>query len=107
MNNIRQKTIIKIYKLIYLIGITLLIYKNIINNKNIKNIKVCLCTIGKKENLYIRQYVEHYKKYGVDKIFIYDNNDKNDEIFEEILNDDSRYIFFIKFNRLLIIKIKI
>ena len=51
------------------------------------NIKVCLCTIGKFENNYIREYIEHYKKYGVDKIFLYDNNDKNGEKFDYIISD--------------------
>ena len=50
-------------------------------------IKVCLCTIGKLENNYILEFVEHYKKYNVDKIFIYDNNDINGEHFEDLLSD--------------------
>ena len=65
---------------------------NSVKNKNIKlniakNVKVCLCTLGKKENNYIREFVEHYKKLGVDKIFLYDNNDLNDENFNIILNE--------------------
>ena len=39
------------------------------------------------KNRYIREYVQHYKKYGVDKIFLYDNNDINGEKFEEVIND--------------------
>ena len=50
-------------------------------------IKVCLCNIGKRENLYVREYISHYLKYGVDKIFIYDNNDINGEKFENVIND--------------------
>lgn len=53
----------------------------------LKNIKVCLCTTGKKENLYVREYVEHYKKYGIDKIFIYDNNELDGEKFEDVIYD--------------------
>lgn len=49
------------------------------------SIKICLCTLGKNENKYIIEFVEHYKKYGVDKIFIYDNNDKSGEKFEDKL----------------------
>ena len=48
-------------------------------------LKVCLCVIGKKENLYATEFVNHYKKVGYDKIFIYDNNDIGDEKFEEVL----------------------
>ena len=51
--------------------------------------KVCICVIGKEENRYIKEYVEHYKKLGVDKIFLYDNNEKNGERFESVL---SQYI---------------
>ena len=50
-------------------------------------IKICLCTIGKKENLYAAEFVNHYKKIGYDKIFIYDNNDIGDEKFEDVLNE--------------------
>ena len=48
-----------------------------------KNLKICLCTIVKYENKYISEFIEYYKKYGVDKIFIYDNNDINGENFIE------------------------
>lgn len=53
-----------------------------------KQIKICLCVIGKKENLYAKEFVDHYKKLGYNKIFIYDNNDINDERFEDIIRDD-------------------
>jgi hypothetical protein len=54
---------------------------------NNKDIKVCICTIGKQENKYIKEFVEYYEKYGVDKIFLYDNNDLKGEHFEEIIKD--------------------
>jgi len=57
------------------------------NKEIIKNKKVCLCTLGKEENRYIREYVQHYEKYGVDKIFLYDNNDINGEKFESVIGD--------------------
>jgi len=55
----------------------------IINNK----LKVCVCTLGRNENLYIREFVSHYEKYGVDKIFLYDNNKKDGERFEDVIGD--------------------
>ena len=59
----------------------------IIINKNKKNIKVCICTIGKKENKYIREFIIYYKNYGIDKIFLYDNNEINEEHFEDVILD--------------------
>ena len=55
--------------------------------ENPSNLKVCLYTLGKVENLYAREFVEHYKKYDIDKIFIYDNNEVTGEIFDSILAD--------------------
>ena len=52
-----------------------------------KDIKICICTIGKKENRYIREFVQFYEKMGVDKIFLYDNNDEKDEKFENVIKD--------------------
>ena len=49
--------------------------------------KVCVCTCGKNENKYAREFVDHYKGYGIDKIFIYDNNNDNNENFERVLSD--------------------
>ena len=51
-------------------------------NKKVKINKICLCVIAKQENQYIKEFVEHYKKYGIDKIYIYDNNDIDGEKFE-------------------------
>ena len=62
-----------------------ILYKKYI--KKINRIKICLCTIGKSENRYVREYVEHYKNYGVDKIFLYDNNDITGESFDDVLSD--------------------
>ena len=76
-----NKNILKL--LCFLINIFLIL---ISINKN-KELKVCLCTIGKKENLYASEFVEHYKKIGYDKIFIYDYNDIGDERFEDVLNN--------------------
>jgi hypothetical protein len=38
-------------------------------NKKSKLIKVCLCVIGKQENLYAKEYVAHYKKLGYKSYF--------------------------------------
>ena len=53
-----------------------------------KIIRVCLCVIGKNENLYAKEFVNHYKKLGYNHIFIYDNNDNKNEKFIDILQKE-------------------
>ena len=65
--------------------------------QKIQNIKVCICTLGKSENKYIFEFVEHYKQYGIDKIFLYDNNDIDGEKFEDAIGKyvDSNFVEII------------
>ena len=79
---INNKIIIKL--LIFIIFIIITISNKLNKNKN-KNIDVCVCTVGKLENRYIKEFLEHYKGYGVDKIFLYDNNDIDGEKFEDVI----------------------
>ena len=76
-------------------------YKNIFknySNKKRKNINkdntiklaVAICVIAKEENLYIKEFINHYKNLGVKKIFLYDNNELNGENFNDILNEEIR-----------------
>ena len=53
----------------------------------VNKIKVSICTLGKEENRYIREFVDFYKKIGVDKIYLYDNNNIKGERFEEVIAD--------------------
>ena len=62
--------------------------KEILASKTKSDTKVCLCVIGKKENLYAKEFVNYYKLLGYNHIFIYDNNNKEDERFEEVLNEE-------------------
>ena len=39
--------------------------------------RIVLCALAKNENLYINDFVNHYLKIGFDKIYIYDNNEKD------------------------------
>ena len=73
-------------------------YFHSFNKINEKNTKVCICASGKKENKYIKEYVDHYKALGVDKIFLYDNNDIDDEKFEDVLSDYIKDNFIEIFN---------
>ena len=48
--------------------------------------KVAVCAIAKNENRYVCEWVEYHKGIGIDKIFLCDNNDKDGERFDEVLN---------------------
>ena len=55
--------------------------------------------MGKNENKYSLEFVEYYKKIGVDKIIIYDNNDINGETFESVVFKyiESKYVEIIDY----------
>lgn len=55
------------------------------NTDEVLSEKVAVCVIGRLENRYAPEFVDHYKKLGVDKIYIYDNNRGNEEHFEDVL----------------------
>ena len=76
-----------ILKLIFNLLIILSLLYSIFYKGINKLTRVCICTLGKNENRYIREFVEYYKKFGVDKIFLYDNNDPDKENFEEVIKD--------------------
>ena len=61
--------------------------------KLIKNIKIALCTVGKKENLYVKEFIEYYINLGIDHIFIYDDNDPNTEKISAVI--DHKYKKYI------------
>jgi len=50
--------------------------------------KVGLCIICKRENLYIQEFVNYYKKIGYNHIFIYDNNNVDEENFDTVLKKE-------------------
>ena len=81
------KKIILFEKLIFIIiFFNIYIFSKIIKKKEIK---IALCTIGKKENLYVKEFVDYYIKLGIDHIFIYDDNSPNTEKMSNII--DSTY----------------
>ena len=67
--------------------LSILFIVKIINISFKNNTTICLCVIAKNENLYVREFVEHYLNIGYNKIFIYDNNDKNGETLDSVIND--------------------
>ena len=97
----RNKIFLFIYKLIFIFVVLKIIFYKKINLilKNPNDLKVCLCTLGKQENRYAREFVEHYKKYDIDKIFIYDNNEIAGETFDLVLSDyiKNKYVEIINY----------
>lgn len=65
------------------------IYKKYNNKKGNKTTQYysCFCSMGKKENLYIRELISYYINLGVDKFVLGDNNLPNDEKFSDVLQD--------------------
>jgi hypothetical protein len=62
-------------------------YRKLWEPEGCKNGKVAVCAIGRLENRYACEWVEHYKQLGVDKIFIYDDNRISDgELFSDVLH---------------------
>lgn len=51
------------------------------------NLKTAVVAIGRMENLYAREFVEHYKNLGFSNIIIMDNNYDGEEHFEDVLQD--------------------
>lgn len=64
-----------------------------------KEMKTLLCCIGRRENQYIREYVEYYKGIGFTHICIYDNNYDGEEYFEDVIGDyvEEGYVTIIDF----------
>ena len=60
---------------------------------------IALCCIGRLENQYAREFVQHYLNLGIDRIFIYDNNFGDEEHFENVLKDfiDQGYVEIINY----------
>ena len=52
-----------------------------------KDLRVCLCSPTQKENRYLKEFVEHYKGYNLDKIYLYDNNDIDGEKFDDVIGE--------------------
>lgn len=49
--------------------------------------EIALCCIGRRENRYAREFIEHYRRIGFDKIIICDNNHDGEEHFEDVLGE--------------------
>lgn len=61
--------------------------------------KIASVTLTRLGNKYLREYVEYYKKLGVDKMYFYDNNHEDEEPVSAVLQDyvDSNFVEIKKF----------
>lgn len=57
---------------------------------SIPNFSICMCSIAKEENLYIKEFINHYRLLGYNHFYIYDNNDKNGERLQDVLSEEIR-----------------
>lgn len=57
-------------------------------------LRTLICCIAKMENVYLREWVEWYKSIGVTNICLYDNNDEDGEVFNDVIGDfiDSGFV---------------
>lgn len=97
MNKYYYKFIFKIFLIkIFFMKYFFLLLKT---NRNNNTIRVGLCTVGKLENNYIKEFIIYYEKFGVDKIYLYDNNDLNGEKFEEVIYEyiNNNYVKLINY----------
>lgn len=43
-----------------------------------------MCSIIRRENRYIKYFIDFYKKLGYNHIYLYDHNDSGDEVLEDV-----------------------
>ena len=74
----------------------IIIKPKILKEKNNKT-KIALCTMGRNEILYIKEFVNYYLNLGVDTLFIYDDNIEEKEKFINVITpNDSVVIEYTK-----------
>ena len=56
--------------------------------------EIALCAIGKFEEDYLQEWIEHHLKIGFDKIYFYDNNPKNNDLQKNICDKYQNVIYF-------------
>ena len=82
------------YKSIIILVLLLIIYlscsielKKLEAEKNYKYF-FCFSSIGKLENNYVKELIDYYKKLGVNKFILGDNNDKDSERLSDVLQKE-------------------
>ena len=53
-------------------------------NKKLSKTKVARCVVAKRENRYLKYFIEFYFKFGYNHIYFYDNNEIGDEAITDL-----------------------
>ena len=92
--NVKGKEKKYIFKIITIIIILFVIFneqhcKLYLNSKEfaLKNY-ICMCSIVKEENIYLKDFINHYKLLGYNHFYIYDNNDISGERLEDVISEE-------------------
>ena len=84
-DEVKMNLKVNIFKIINILFYVIFILRiSFINNK--KQIKIALCTMGKRENLYAKEFIDYYIKLGIDSIFIYDDNNLDSEKISDVID---------------------
>ena len=83
-----KNVILKFFMFIIFFSLVLLLIKFLFFSSKDDDYKICICAIGKNENLYIKEFVNYYQKLGYKHIYLYDNNDINGERFEDVIQKE-------------------
>ena len=84
-DEVKMNLKVNILKIINILFFVIFILRtSFINNK--KQIKIALCTMGKRENLYAKEFIDYYIKLGIDSIFIYDDNNLDSEKISDVID---------------------
>lgn len=98
---LKENYIAKSIKIIFILSLIHEFIYESNNNYNKSRLKTAICVIAKKEKKYIKEFVDHYINLGVTTIFLYDNNDiEEEEKYDNILNNNIKQIKIINFRGL-------
>ena len=82
--NFNIKLLILIFYIFLIIKTKFIKLNNLEKEKKYKYF-FCFTSIGILENKYVNELIDNYKKIGIDKFYLADNNDKNSEKLSDIL----------------------
>ena len=70
--------------ILFIMSILILGKKKIFSKKKLVKTKVAMCTLAKRENRYLKYFIEFYFKLGYNHIYFYDHNEIGDEAITDL-----------------------